>query len=143
MNANLTQLFQIAQKPERRIIGLMSGTSLDGLDVALCRFAGSGTDTRVVVEAFETVPYTEAIKQEIRQVFARKQIDFQQLCLLNPWIGNLHGDLVLQCLKKWEVPASEVDCVASHGQTVFHALKFCTAWKNSPMPRCRSEMAIT
>jgi anhydro-N-acetylmuramic acid kinase len=132
MNANLTQLFQIAQKPQRRIIGLMSGTSLDGLDVALCRFASSGTDTQVVVEAFETVPYSEDIKQEIRQVFARKQIDFQHLCLLNPWIGNLHGDLVLQCLKKWGVPTSDVDCIASHGQTVFHAPKILHGLEKFP-----------
>jgi anhydro-N-acetylmuramic acid kinase len=123
MNANLTQLFQIAQKPERRIIGLMSGTSLDGLDVALCRFSGSGTDTWVVVEAFETVVYSEDTKEEIRKIFARPQIAFQHLCLLNPWIGNMHGDLVLQCLEKWQIKPSDVDCIASHGQTVFHAPK--------------------
>jgi anhydro-N-acetylmuramic acid kinase len=123
MNANLTQLFRIAQQPERRIIGLMSGTSLDGLDVALCRFSGSGTETRVAVEAFETVAYSEDTKEEIRKIFARPQIEFQHLCLLNPWIGNLHGDLVLQCLEKWQIKPSGVDCIASHGQTVFHAPK--------------------
>jgi anhydro-N-acetylmuramic acid kinase len=123
MHANLTQLFQIAQKPQRRIIGLMSGTSLDGLDVALCRFQGSGTDTQVGVEAFETVPYSEETKEEIRKIFARPQIAFQHLCLLNPWIGNMHGDLVLQCLEKWQVKPADVDCIASHGQTVFHAPK--------------------
>ncbi|GGF14156.1 anhydro-N-acetylmuramic acid kinase [Hymenobacter cavernae] len=121
MNPNLHHLVTIAQKPERRIIGLMSGTSLDGLDVALCRFMGSGTATKVQVEQFATVPYTEEVKAEIRRVFAKSQIDFEQLCLLNPWIGLLHADMVLACLRDWHLAPAEVDCIASHGQTVFHA----------------------
>jgi anhydro-N-acetylmuramic acid kinase len=121
MNPNLHHLFTIAQKPERRIIGLMSGTSLDGLDVALCQFEGSGLDTRVQVEQFATVPYSEAVKAEIRQVFAKNTIDFEHLCLLNPWVAQLHAAIVLDCLRNWGIAPQEVDCIASHGQTVFHA----------------------
>lgn len=121
MNPNLTKLFEIAQKPEKRIIGLMSGTSMDGLDVALCRIGGSGVDTDLTLEKFETVSFSEDIKDEIRKVFAKKEIDFQHLCLLNPWIGQLHGNIVLECLDKWGILPSEIDIVASHGQTVFHA----------------------
>ena len=123
MNPNIQQLFEIAQKSERRIVGLMSGTSMDGLDVALCRILGSGGDTKVSIEAFETCPFSEETKNEIRKVFALKTIDFQHLCLLNEWIGQLHGQLVLDCLKKWNVTPRSIDLVASHGQTVFHAPK--------------------
>lgn len=123
MNANLSKLVEIAQKPTRRIIGLMSGTSMDGLDVALCRFSGHGAATTVTLEKFETVNFNEDIKDEIRRVFAKKEIDFQHLCLLNPWVGNLHGKLVIDCLEKWQISPREVDIVASHGQTVFHAPK--------------------
>lgn len=118
-----TKLFKIVQKPTRRIIGLMSGTSMDGLDVALCRFSGSGLQTQMVVEKFETITFSEDIKEEIWRIFAKKEIDFQQLCLLNPWIGQLHGKLVLQCLEKWGIHPDGGDIVASHGQTVFHAPK--------------------
>lgn len=123
MNANLAHLFEIARKPRRRIIGLMSGTSLDGLDVALCAIEGSGVETKVELEAFQTVSYGAEIKDQIRKVFAKKEIDFQHLCLLNAWIGTLHADLVLQCLRQWNISPSEVDLIASHGQTVFHAPK--------------------
>lgn len=123
MNQNIEKLYKIAQKTERKIIGLMSGTSMDGLDVALCSFKGSGGETEVKLLNFETVSYSNEVKDEIRKVFAKKEIDFEQLCLLNPWIGNLHGQIVNDCLKKWNIPNAEIDIIASHGQTVFHAPK--------------------
>ena len=123
MNQQIQQLYDIARKTERRIIGLMSGTSLDGLDVALCQISGSGNETSVSLIHFDTVPYTDEVKAEIRKVFAKKEIDFQHLCLLNPWIGQLHGQMVLDCLSRWGLTPADVDLVASHGQTVFHAPK--------------------
>ncbi|GAB4025933.1 anhydro-N-acetylmuramic acid kinase [Spirosoma koreense] len=123
MNSQIQHLYDIAGKPERRIIGLMSGTSLDGLDVALCRMANSGPATRVTLERFATVPYTDDLKAEIRTVFAKKEIDFERLCLLNPYIGQLHGQMVLDCLREWNIQPTEIDTIASHGQTVYHAPK--------------------
>ncbi len=123
MNQNVERLYSIAQKPVRHIIGLMSGTSMDGLDVAFVRLEGSGSKTKIALLNFETLDYTEGIKNEIRKVFAKQSIDFQHLTLLNAWIGRLHGDMVLSCLKKWQIDKHEVDLIASHGQTVFHAPK--------------------
>lgn len=132
MNQNIDKLYKIAQKEERLIIGLMSGTSMDGLDVALCRFRGSGGDTEVSVTAFETVSFDEDIKDEIRKIFAKSTIDFQQLCVLNPWIGNLHAEIINDCLKKWNISAEDVDLIASHGQTVFHAPKILHGLEKFP-----------
>ena len=123
MNKNIESLYQLAQKPTRTIVGLMSGTSLDGLDVALCKISGTGTNTVVQLKEFTTIPYSETVKNEIRKVFAKKTIDFQHLTLLNEWIGMLHADLVLDCLQQWNCKASEVDLIASHGQTVMHTPK--------------------
>lgn len=121
MNRNIAALVQIAAKSERKILGLMSGTSLDGLDVALCVLAGTGIKTSVRVEHFATVDYEERVKEELRKVFAKQTIDFQHLALLNEWIGNLHAQMVLDCLSKWAVAPSQIDLIASHGQTVMHA----------------------
>jgi len=102
----------------------MSGTSLDGLDVALCRFTGFGRDVKVELLNFATVPYTSVVKSKILQVFAKPSISFLALSELNAYIGLLHGDIVLKCLKKWGVDPRKVTCIASHGQTVFHSPKF-------------------
>jgi anhydro-N-acetylmuramic acid kinase len=122
-NQNLQQLFHIAQKTTKIGIGLMSGTSLDGLDIALCSFTGNGLQTRVKLLQFITIPYPESFKSEVQQVFARKTVDLEKLTVLNAYIGNYHADLVLQALSKWEIAPDTVDFIASHGQTIYHAPK--------------------
>ncbi len=123
MNQNVERLYTIAQKSARHIIGLMSGTSMDGLDVAHVCIEGSGSQTKVTLLNFETVDYTEGVKSEIRKIFAQQNIDFQHLTLLNAWIGRMHGGMILSCLEKWQLDRNKVDLIASHGQTVFHAPK--------------------
>ncbi|WP_375418327.1 anhydro-N-acetylmuramic acid kinase [uncultured Hymenobacter sp.] len=121
MNSHLARLCQLAGQPSRRIVGLMSGTSLDGLDVALCRLTGHGPGTQLTLEHFQTVPYEEDTKARIRQVFAQEQVSLEYLTLLNPWLGQLHARAVRACLREWGVGIAEVDLIASHGQTVYHA----------------------
>ncbi|KQS25465.1 anhydro-N-acetylmuramic acid kinase [Dyadobacter sp. Leaf189] len=121
MREHIERLHQIAHSESRRIIGLMSGTSLDGLDIAVCNIRNSGTATSLSLEKFTTVPYEDAFRKEIRTIFAKREIDFQQLCLLNPYIGTTHGRMIVECLQSWDIPVSEIDLIASHGQTVFHA----------------------
>jgi anhydro-N-acetylmuramic acid kinase len=123
MNTNLQRLFNSAQKPERLGIGLMSGTSLDGLDVALCRFKGNGLDTQFELLEFKTMPYGDEFKDEVRQVFSRKLVNLEKLTLLNAYIGDFHGELVLDCLREWNIAAADIDYIASHGQTIYHAPK--------------------
>lgn len=114
----------MAARKSRLIVGLMSGTSLDGLDVALCRISGSGLATNVKLEAFQTWPYEASFKKRILEIFANTRINFQKLTELNAAIGVLHGQLVLKSLKKWKYKPSQVDVIASHGQTVLHAPRF-------------------
>lgn len=123
MNKNLVKLCSIGSKDSRIIIGLMSGTSLDGLDIALCRITGSGPQTKIDILAFETIIYQADFKEEIRSVFSKKNVSLEKLCLLNGWIAQQHAQMILQCLKKWKISTDEVDLIASHGQTIYHAPK--------------------
>ena len=120
MNNNLYRLLSIAEKQKRYIIGLMSGTSLDGLDIALCSIEGYGLDTKLNLEQFATVSYPIDVKEKIKHVFAKEQIDFGYLILLNGWIGKLHGRWIKESLKNWDIAIDDIDLIASHGQTVFH-----------------------
>jgi len=101
----------------------MSGTSLDGLDIALCRFTGSGLQTQFELMQFTTIVYDEAFKQEVRSVFAKREADLEKVCLLNAYIGTYHAELILKALADWNIKPSDVDFIASHGQTIYHAPK--------------------
>lgn len=123
MNPYLKQLQQIATKKKRTIIGLMSGTSLDGLDIALCEIEGFGFNTRVKLKHFETLPYPVFFKNQVLSIFAKPQINFETLCLLHAYIAHEHAGMLNTMLKQWKVNPQQVDLIASHGQTVFHAPK--------------------
>jgi anhydro-N-acetylmuramic acid kinase len=123
VNLNISKLYHIAQKSERKIIGLMSGTSLDGLDIALCICKGTGSATQVTVSNFITMPYDSAFREDVKSIFARKDADLEKVCLLNEVVALKHADLILSALESWNMRADEIDLIASHGQTIFHAPK--------------------
>ncbi len=120
MHKNIQQLHTIASKGERTIIGLMSGTSLDGLDIAVCHISGWGRDTRFTLQAFTTVPYTDTCRNTLKAC-SQKNIDLQQLCMVHAWLGKQHAAMINDCLTDWQIPNTSIDLVASHGQTVYHA----------------------
>lgn len=123
MNSNIELLYKIASKPVRNIIGLMSGTSFDGLDIALCEFSGSGLDTRVKLKKFKGTKYKPEFREELKSVFAKRTADLEKVTLLNAFIGSYYAELVLEALDEWKISASEIDLIASHGQTIYHAPK--------------------
>jgi anhydro-N-acetylmuramic acid kinase len=123
MNQHLQKLVSIAQQPERIILGLMSGTSLDGLDLALCRIKGHGLATEVELLHFATHPYSDALRVKILEIFAREAVKLSQVCMLNARLAAVHARMILNALAQWQVKPEEIDCIASHGQTIYHAPK--------------------
>lgn len=123
MNRNISKLYAVAQKKSRNVIGLMSGTSLDGLDVALCEITGHGFQTKLLVKNFVTIKYDDDFRNEVLSVFSKNQVDLQRLTLLNGWIGVKHAEMINNCLQIWKIHPGSIDLIASHGQTVYHAAK--------------------
>ena len=127
MNPNIQALYQIAGKSERTIVGLMSGTSLDGLDIAVCTFLGNGSNTKLNVSHYTTIPYTEEFKTAIRNIFSIRAVDLEAVTLLHAHIARVHATMVLSALESWKLSTSSIDVLASHGQTIYHAPKFLHA----------------
>ncbi|MBL7708118.1 MAG: anhydro-N-acetylmuramic acid kinase [Chitinophagaceae bacterium] len=121
MNTQIQRLYDIACKENRLIIGLMSGTSFDGLDLALCRISGEGSNTQLELVEFETVPYKASFKEKLKSIFSRKDANLEMVCLLNAWVAQQHAAIINSCLKKWNYTNEQIDLIASHGQTIYHA----------------------
>jgi len=123
LHPNIHHLYQIANKPNRKIIGLMSGTSMDGLDIALCDIQGAGQSTKVNLLQWTTVPYDHFMKEQILSVFSKENVALEKLTVLNAWIAIEQAKMVNDCLKDWGILNETVDLIASHGQTIYHAPK--------------------
>lgn len=132
MNHQIAKLYQIGLKESRLIIGLMSGTSLDGLDIALCEVSGTGFDTKLKIRDFVTMDYDDTFRINIRKIFAQKQINQQDLSGINAYIGIVHAKLINEALSNWGIANSDIDLIASHGQTVYHAPQILTKDYNLP-----------
>lgn len=119
----IASLYHKAQKKEKLIIGLMSGTSMDGLDIALCSFKGSGASTQIRLLEFKTANYTDLFRQRVKSIFSKQMVDMQMICIMNEEVAITHAELVNDAIKDWGYQNEDIDFIASHGQTVFHAPK--------------------
>lgn len=129
---DLARLASLPDKRQRTIIGLMSGTSLDGLDIALCTVQSSGFETSVTLEQFTTLTYDDTFRANILEAFARRQVDLEHLTLLNVEVAEVHAALILRALDNWLISPGDIDVIASHGQTIYHAPRSLHAQANRP-----------
>lgn len=98
----------------------MSGTSLDGLDIALCTINGSGKETRVNLERFVTKEYSEYHRSHLKKIISQENVSMSELCWQHTWLAAYHADLILEALADWNIEPEQIDCIASHGQTLYH-----------------------
>lgn len=99
-----------------RVIGLISGTSADGIDGAIADIQGEGYTLDVSVIGGETIPYPPAVRQQILSVCAGEPIAMADLAELDDAIARLFAQTALTLMARY----GNADLVASHGQTVFH-----------------------
>ncbi|WP_246029225.1 anhydro-N-acetylmuramic acid kinase [Paenibacillus humicus] len=101
-------------------VGLMSGTSLDGVDAAVVRLEGSGLDARAELLHFHTRAYGEPLRESLRKLCDPAASDVESLCGMNVYMAELFSEAVLEAVRDAGLSMSEVDFVSSHGQTVWH-----------------------
>ena len=114
------RLMHIATKPSRRVIGLMSGTSLDAIDAAMVRIKGHGPGSGLKLEHFRSYPFPQKVRAAVRDLFDPKRARVDQICRYDFIMGELFAGAVLKMLKDTAVSATRVDLVAVAGQTIWH-----------------------
>lgn len=112
-------LLRLLEKNEKRVIGLMSGTSLDGIDCALCTIRGHGDDTELLDVVAETYPYEPAERERLLHL-TTGAASSKSLASGSFWLGERLAAAVLRFLSERGLSPSAVDLIGSHGQTVWH-----------------------
>lgn len=101
-------------------IGLMSGTSLDGVDAALVDVSGVDFDTKVKLLDFLTLPMPQETQRRILEACSLCGGSASLICTLNVELGHLFSEAVSAICRKAGIDDSNLDFVASHGQTIWH-----------------------
>jgi anhydro-N-acetylmuramic acid kinase len=105
------------------VIGLMSGTSADGIEVALARLEEKKEERGGVYRELvghATVPMAKAVRAEVLRIGEGAWVTAGELSQLNFRLGEEFAAAVLKACKKFAVKPEQVDLIGSHGQTVFH-----------------------
>ena len=97
-------------------IGMMTGTSFDGIDAAIIRTNGEKIDE---IGHTEVMDYSDEFRQKIRSLL-NKKIDIKLFLDINNELAIKHAELVKQILKKADLKNNEIDLIGFHGQTIYH-----------------------
>jgi len=116
----LCDLAALRQKESRLIIGLLSGTSADGIDAALVQVRGSGQQTEAQLLHFRSHPFPPGIREKIFELFRPETGTVDKICHLNFLLGELFAEAALALCREAGVSPEQIDLIASHGQTIYH-----------------------
>lgn len=99
-------------------IGLMSGTSLDGVDACLVEIKNRGP--KFSIKHFSYLPYSKELKNKLLNVASNKEITIQLVCSLNVELSKCYEEAIKTLLFESDTSASDIEFIAMHGQTVWH-----------------------
>ncbi len=108
------------EKPSRLVVGLMSGTSADGVDAALCRITGHGTASQIEQLGFVFQPFTPEVRREILRLASGKSSCAADFCKINFLLGELYVQAVETLCAQTGLQGNKIDLIGSHGQTLWH-----------------------
>ena len=101
------------------VAGIMSGTSVDGVDVALVQIRGRGFQQRILPLAFHSEPYPKRVREGILAI-SNKPAHTAQISQMNFFLGAVFGDAVAAACERHGIPLKKLALIGSHGQTIYH-----------------------
>lgn len=116
----MDRLIKLLNKDKKMVVGLMSGTSIDGIDCALVEIEGSGLNTKVNLLKFYNHPISLELKRDILKACSITQSSVELICRLNFKIGEEFAEAVLKICELVGINCNDVDLIGSHGQTIYH-----------------------
>src|SRR5579859_7577208 len=102
------------------VLGLMSGTSADGIDVALASISGAPTHLHAKLLGHTSSKFPPALRKEILRVAEQAPITAGEVSQLNFHLGEVLAEAALAACRKFRVSPKRVALIGSHGQTIFH-----------------------
>ena len=113
-------IVECMEKDSRLVVGLMSGTSADGVDAALCRITGHGTASKIEQMGFVFQPFSGEIRREILRLASGNSACAADFCKMNFLLGELYVQAVEALCAETGIRAEQIDLIGSHGQTFWH-----------------------
>lgn len=114
------KLIRVLKKDIKLVVGLMSGTSVDGVDAALVKIHGNGMDTKTEMIAFKNYPYDEQVRKRIFELFVPGTSTVDKICHMNFLLGEIFARAALDIIAETGYTPEDIDIIGSHGQTIYH-----------------------
>jgi anhydro-N-acetylmuramic acid kinase len=119
----LRALIDYVEKPERLVVGLLAGTSADGVSSVLARISGDGGDTRATVLACRPIPYPEPLATRIHDVFSRDTATIDRVAQADNVLGRFYADAARQIAADAGAALADLDLIASAGQVTYQVIE--------------------
>lgn len=116
----MKRLLNLMNKNKKIVAGLMSGTSVDGIDCAIVEIEGNGLDTKVNLIKYHNHEIPDDLREEILLACSKEYSNVELICRLNFRLGEEFAKAVLETCKLSGIQVSSIDLIGSHGQTIYH-----------------------
>ena len=106
--------------PAKLVLGLMSGTSADGIDAALVKISGAPPHLKIRLIHHTQQPFAPEVRREILRVAEQHPLTPGELSQLHTRLGHIYAQAALAACKKFRISPKKIDFIGNHGQTIFH-----------------------
>jgi anhydro-N-acetylmuramic acid kinase len=116
-------LQDLSKKESLKIIGMMSGTSCDGVDLALVDINGSGTSSSFKLLHSYHKTYTSEQRSYILEALEQEKANLKEISQLNFYLAKIWSEAVIEVIDESKLDIKDIDIIGSHGHTFYHAPK--------------------